>query len=137
MITNTDGHFGVSLPTAINLNFDDVGMFKIGGQKYIREDLTEKSLVKMPKIKDCIFNEYKTIVIWEDGTKTIVECQPGDTWNDEMGVLECIAKKAYGNKGAFNKIVMDAVKQGNIHYKKQIARDLNKDLRRIKKGFWV
>lgn len=55
-------------------------------------------------IKDVIFNNPATIVIWSDGSKTIVKCQPGDEYNKETGLAMCIAKKYLGNKGNFNEV---------------------------------
>ncbi len=53
-------------------------------------------------IKKVIFNNPATIVLWKDGTKTVVKCQEGDTYDKEKGLALCIAKKALGNKGNFN-----------------------------------
>lgn len=57
-------------------------------------------------IKNVIFNDPATIVIWQDGTKTVVKCQKdkGDTYNPEHGLAMCIIKKMCGNKGSFNNI---------------------------------
>lgn len=55
-------------------------------------------------IKDVIFNDPATIVIWSDGSKTVVKCQPGDTYSKETGLALCIAKKYLGNKGNFNEV---------------------------------
>lgn len=57
-----------------------------------------------PSIKEVIFNNPATVVIWEDGTKTVVKCQEGDTYNEELGLAMCIAKKFFGNKGNFNEV---------------------------------
>lgn len=54
------------------------------------------------KIKNVIFNDPATIVIWSDDTKTVVKCQPGDTYSKELGLAMCISKKFLGNKGNFN-----------------------------------
>ena len=51
-----------------------------------------------------IFNYPATIVIWKDGTKTVVKCQPGDVYSKETGLALCFAKKALGNKGNFNDV---------------------------------
>lgn len=56
------------------------------------------------QIKQVIFNDPATIVIWADGTKTIVKCQPGDVYDAEKGLALCIAKKFFGNKGNFNEV---------------------------------
>jgi hypothetical protein len=51
-----------------------------------------------------IFNDPATIVIWADGTKTVVKCQEGDIYHMEGGLTRCIAKKMFGNKGNFNDV---------------------------------
>lgn len=56
------------------------------------------------KIDRVIFNNPATIVIWADGTKTVVKCQESDVYSKETGLALCIAKKALGNKGNFNDV---------------------------------
>lgn len=56
---------------------------------------TEKTL---PAIKNVVFNDPLTIIIWEDGTKTYVKTSGGDTYDPEKGMALAIAKKAMGNK---------------------------------------
>ena len=58
----------------------------------------------LPEIKDVIFNPPATVVLWEDGTKTVVKCQPNDTYSKETGLAMAICKKAYGGKGAYNDV---------------------------------
>lgn len=57
-------------------------------------------------IKDVIFNDLATIVLWKDGTKTVVKCQKekGDTYNPELGLAMCIVKKCCNNKGNYNDV---------------------------------
>lgn len=52
-----------------------------------------------------IFNEPATIVIWKDGTKTVVKCQKDDKYDPEKGLALCFMKKALGNKGNFNNVL--------------------------------
>lgn len=52
-----------------------------------------------------IFNKPATIVIWKDGSKTVVKCQPNDEYDPEKGLALCFMKKALGNKGNFNNIL--------------------------------
>ncbi len=56
------------------------------------------------KIEKVIFNEDKltTVVFWMDGTKTIVKCQAGDTFNKETGIAMAFMKRCYGNRGCYN-----------------------------------
>lgn len=56
------------------------------------------------KIKDVIFNDPATIVLWIDGSKTVVKCQEGDEYDKTKGLALCIAKKYFGNKGNYNEI---------------------------------
>ena len=47
--------------------------------------------------KQVIFNPPATVVLWTDGTKTVVKCDPEDTFNETTGVALCYMKKALGN----------------------------------------
>lgn len=55
-------------------------------------------------IIDVKFNDPATIVFWDDGTKTVVKCQEGDTFDPEKGLAMAIVKKHCGNEGYFNRI---------------------------------
>lgn len=45
-----------------------------------------------------IFNPPATIVVWKDGSKTVVKCDNKDKFDREKGVALCFMKKALGNK---------------------------------------
>ena len=64
-------------------------------------------------IKDVIFNDPATIVLWKDGTKTVVKCQTetGDVYNKELGLAMCIIKKCCENKGNFNDVFNEWIKE--------------------------
>lgn len=53
---------------------------------------------KLPGIKKIIENNPATVILWEDGTKTMAKCQDGDEFDFEKGVLICSLKKLIGNK---------------------------------------
>lgn len=57
--------------------------------------------VSAPSIKKVIFNYPATIVLWSDGSKTVVKCQDGDVYDPEKGLAMAISKKALGNKGNY------------------------------------
>lgn len=59
------------------------------------------------EIEKVIFNDPATIVFWADGTKTVVKCGEEDVYDYQTGLLMCIAKKAFGNKGKFNDILRE------------------------------
>jgi hypothetical protein len=73
------------------------------GKEERNNDLPPKTKY-IPDIKNVYFNEPMTIVMWSDGTKTMVKCQDGDLYSEETGLAVCIAKKALGNKGNFNNV---------------------------------
>lgn len=52
-------------------------------------------------IKDVIFNPPATIVLWMDGTKTVVKDQGEVFYDPEKGMAMATAKKAFGNKGNY------------------------------------
>lgn len=62
------------------------------------------SLVMMPTIKKVIFHDPATIILWRDGTETVVKCGENDTYDREKGVAMAICKRLYGNKGNYNNI---------------------------------
>ena len=65
------------------------------------EPKAPKQVLYIPKIKNVIFNEPATIVMWSDGTKTVVKCQEGEGYDPEKGMAMAISKKALGNKGNY------------------------------------
>ena len=56
-------------------------------------------------IKNVVFNDPATIVMWQDGSKTVVKCGVDEEFDWEKGLAMAIAKKAFGNRGNyFNQI---------------------------------
>lgn len=57
-----------------------------------------------PSIKNVIFNAPATIVLWSDGTKTVVKSGDYDVYDPEKGLAMAIAKKALGNGGNYYEV---------------------------------
>lgn len=55
-------------------------------------------------IRKVIFNDPATIVLWSDGTKTVVKCGPDDIFDKEKGLAMAIVKKMTGNDSRFHKV---------------------------------
>lgn len=55
-------------------------------------------------IRKVIFNDPATIVLWSDGTKTVVKCGPEDSYDMEKGLAIAIVKKMAGNDNRFHKV---------------------------------
>lgn len=58
------------------------------------------NMLLLPGIVKVIFNNPATIVIWEDGSKTVVKCDC-ESFDPEKGLAMAIAKKALGNIGNY------------------------------------
>ena len=69
-----------------------------------RATLIPKPANYLPEIKNVKFNGPATIVFWADGTKTVVKCQDGDDYSEEVGLAMCIVKKAFGNTSKCNDV---------------------------------
>lgn len=71
----------------------------------------------LPAIQKVIFNDPATIVIWADGTKTVVKCDC-ELYDPEKGLAMAISKKALGNNGnyyeTFKKLVPEKPKPIDI-----------------------
>ena len=127
---------GIKLST-IRHSSGDVGC-EIEG--YLRPDIYKIHRVKercsvpispkKPIPKKVKFSGPATIILWEDGTKTVVKCQKEDVWSDEVGIVMCYMKKMLGNKGNFNNIFREAMKVAEVHTKKEEL-VINKDAKKI------
>lgn len=62
-----------------------------------------------PTIKKIVVNNKTTIVLWEDGTKTIVRPSANDNYDLEAAVCAAIAKKIYGTNSAFKRMIKEKV----------------------------
>lgn len=58
-------------------------------------------------IRKVIFNYPATIVLWADGTKTVVKAGDRDVYDPEKGLAMAIAKKALGNQGDYYEVFKD------------------------------
>lgn len=56
-------------------------------------------------VKRIIYSGPKTIVFWTDGTKTIVSCGEGETFDEYYGFCAAFAKKMFGSTSRVKKLV--------------------------------
>lgn len=83
---------------------------------YISYDKCWKNIHKQPcSIAKVIFNPPATIVLWNDGTKTVVKTQNGEVFDPEKGLAMAISKKALGNKGNY----FEQIKKWTEPYKEE------------------
>lgn len=69
----------------------------------------------IPMIKKLIFNPPATIVLWEDGTKTVVKARKGTEFNPYYGFTAAVTKKVFGSNSRVN----DFVESGEWNYKEE------------------
>lgn len=55
-------------------------------------------------IQRVIFNPPATIVIWRDGSKTVVKCGENDIFDPEKGLAMAISKRAFGDNRDYYEI---------------------------------
>lgn len=77
-------------------------------------DETQKLWAKLQKEKDkgiydsmiqkVIFNPPATIVMWGDGSKTVVKCGENDIFDPEKGLAMAISKRAFGDNRDYYEI---------------------------------
>lgn len=77
----------------------------------------EESLAVIPTnairddaIRQIIFSGPKTIVIWSDGSKTIVSCSKDDTYDGYIGFCAAVAKKMFGSTSQVKKVIDKYIK---------------------------
>ena len=94
---------------------------ELGGRfiRFISENRMENHGRKNAQLQKVVFHDPATIVYWTDGTKTVVKCQPGDTFDPLTGFLMAFFKKACGNKGNYN----NALKKIVPGYGQEVAGD--------------
>lgn len=71
---------------------------KPGDNVNIMIDLDKKTLIKR-----VLFKDPATIVLWSDGSKTVVKCK-NEKFDPEKGLAMAIVKKMLGNTGAYYKL---------------------------------
>ena len=74
--------------------------------KYVFNDISS-DIEFRTGIKKVIFNGPATIVIWIDGSKTVVKCAEGDGYSKFSGLAIAICKQMYGTdfKRIFNHFI--------------------------------
>lgn len=58
--------------------------------------------VYLPEIKRVIYHKPATVIVWKDGTKSVVKCDEVDEYSKEVGYLLCVLKKILPNKAFYN-----------------------------------
>lgn len=77
-------------------------------EKKLDKMVAEKNRKKIDAFIDTIdkvyFNNPATVIKWKNGTKTVVKCQKGDTYDAEKGFAMALIKGLFDNSSYFNTI---------------------------------
>jgi len=76
---------------------NDVEVFVGGKKKEIALDLSGTVPNNALTAEKVVFNYPATVVLWADGTKTVVRCDKDDEFDEMKGLALCYMKKALGN----------------------------------------
>lgn len=82
-------------------------------KKKTLNDIYGKSKSSKWGINRVIFNDPATIVIWNDGSKTVVKAS-NEPFDPEKGLAMAIAKKALGNKGNYYEVFKKYIKHDDV-----------------------
>ena len=83
-----------------------------GGSSPYYGDLSVEPF-KEVAISKIIYSKPATVVLWDDDTKTVAKCAPGDTYSKETGLAICILKKVMGPT-AVHDVFADWIMDKNI-----------------------
>lgn len=82
--------------------------------RYLKSDIINTMEVydimlgcKHPTITKVISSGPATIAFWDDGTKTVVKCQEGDTYDIEKGILYAVLCKCISNNKDYHNFLME------------------------------
>lgn len=82
-----------------------------------QNNMTHKTV--MDTIRQVIFNPPATIVIWRDGSKTVVKCGENDIFDPEKGLAMAISKRAFGDNRDYYEIFAKWVGKYEYQQKKK------------------
>lgn len=99
---------------------------KLVPSNWIRHDRFSKPIKKPNDIKKVIFSGKKTVILWNDGSKTMVSCAEGEQLDPYMGFCAAFTKGAFGSKHKVEKMVENADYQPGKETKKKISETLKK-----------
>ena len=89
--------------------FDINSPAAMGARNQILKGLGCNPLCQAVVVVRVIYNDPVTVIYWSDHTRTVVKCQPGDTYDPKIGFLMALCKKACGNTGRYNELLKECI----------------------------
>lgn len=72
---------------------------------------TEGTTMRNVSIKKVFFNGKATVIMWSDGTKTVVKPITGEKFDPEMGIAMALARKLFNSRHQFEKFTANAFRE--------------------------
>lgn len=98
----------------VGVLFDDIknpesknGLFWIP-DKCVTPYSQPEAMLNTDDVKKVIFNGNKTIILWNDGTKTIATCGEGDNFDPYAGFCAAVVKRVFGSTGTAKRALKNA-----------------------------
>lgn len=98
----------------------------------VKETPEERNKRLRELVKKVILNGDVTVVLWNDGTKTVVRRDKNDIYDPEKAILACMAKKLYENTGIFNEVIEDTMEKRSFPDKILMQRLIKSQQQQIK-----
>lgn len=99
------------MPTRINVDYGSM-FTELRMMPLNNEEASKMYRNQIDKVKKVIFNYPATIILWDDGTKTVVHCDDDEKFDPEKGIAMCLLKKMLGNKGDYNNYIRHLIAKG-------------------------
>lgn len=81
----------------VTVSYGDTPIYKIYPKKKKYSGSLPSAIFTDAYIKEVIYNNPATIILWSDGTKTVSKCHSSDTYSKETGLMLCVIKKLIGS----------------------------------------
>lgn len=89
----------------VGVHFDgDTGLYWIP-DKCVTPYSPPVALLNADNVKEVFFNNNKTVVVWDNGEKTVVGCGEGDTFDPYAGFCAAVVKHVFGSTGEAKRIL--------------------------------
>lgn len=90
-------------------------------KKKPKDDFIPKGTAPSIMVKNITYNTVKgiTTVVFDDNTKVMTTTAKGEEFNPEIGLAMCIAKKLYGSRANFKRVVELAINKSSRGNKKR------------------
>jgi hypothetical protein len=83
-----------------------------------------EALSDIGNVKKIIFNDPATIILWNDGSKTVVKAH-NEPFDPEKGVAMCFMKKACDNKASFNNVFKKWIPEEEVEFETYAKTELD------------